>query len=125
MVHEENGNLVNSQKVNCMSCMIRPLLHQPSMIWYGMGKASVLKLNDQHSMDLPFLLRRSSHHSTRVKDVTIIVDDWLDVFTINIDRFTTTSSEEALLDNGTMSFQSRSAKKSLMSLKRLAMFRGI
>jgi len=90
-----------------------------------MEKASVLKSNDLHSMDLHFLLRRSSRHSTRVKDVTIIVDDWLDVFTINIDHFTTTSSEEALLDNGTMSFQSRSAKKSLMSLKRLAMFRGI
>tara|TARA_Y100001958_G_C21111463_1_gene458265 strand:- start:697 stop:969 length:273 start_codon:yes stop_codon:yes gene_type:complete len=90
-----------------------------------MGKASVLKLNDLHSMGLHFLLRKSSHHSTRVKDVTIIVDDWLDVFTINIDRFTTTSSEEALLDNGMMSFQSRSAKKSLMSLKRLAMLRGI
>ena len=82
-------------------------------------------MNALRSMALHFLSRMSSHLSTRVKDVAIIVDDWLDVFTINIDRFTTTSSEEALLGNGTMSFQSRSAKKSLMSLKRLAMFRGI
>tara|TARA_B100000287_G_C20371281_1_gene677807 strand:+ start:359 stop:631 length:273 start_codon:yes stop_codon:yes gene_type:complete len=90
-----------------------------------MEKASVLKLNALHSMVLHFLSRKSSHHSTRVKDVTIIVDDWLDVYITNIVRFTTTSSEEALLDNGTMSFQSRSDKKSLMSLNRFAMTRGI
>tara|TARA_B100000003_G_scaffold8275_1_gene7230 strand:- start:431 stop:703 length:273 start_codon:yes stop_codon:yes gene_type:complete len=90
-----------------------------------MVKVSVLRSNALHSMVLHFLSRKSSHHSTRVKDVTIIVDDWLDVFTINIDRFTTTSTEEALLDNGTMSLQSRSDKKSLMSLNRFAMTRGI
>jgi len=88
-------------------------------------KASVLRSNALHSMALHSLSRKSSHLSTRVRDVTIIVGDWLDACITSIVRFTTTSIEEALLDNGTMSFQSRSDKKSLMCLNRFAMTRGI
>ena len=68
------------------------------LVWDG--ETSVLRLNDLNSMDLNFLSMKSSLPFTPVKVATIIVDGWLDVSITNIVLFTTTSTEEALLDNG-------------------------
>lgn len=125
MAREENGNLESWLKVNCMFCMTQLLLHRPLTIWCGMVKANVSRLNALHSTVPSYLFTKSSLLFIRAKDATIIEDDWLDAFIICIEHFTTTSTEEALHDNGMMSFRFRNDKKSLMCLKRLAVVRGI
>ena len=123
--HEANGNLENSLMVKFMSCMMRRSWLHLSMTWFGMGKANASRLTAPHSTVHPYPLAKFSHRFIRAKDATIIEDDWLDVFIICIEPFTTTSTEEVLRDNGMTSFPFKNDKKSLMCLKRLAMFRGI
>ncbi|DAC17564.1 MAG TPA: hypothetical protein D7H90_05400 [Candidatus Poseidoniales archaeon] len=68
---------------------------------------------------------KSLHRCIRVRDVTIIVVDWLDVFIICIGHSTATSTEEVLPGSGMMSYLFKSDKKSLMRRNRFAMTRGI
>ena len=125
MVLAESGSLANLLKASCMSFMMQRFHHHRWMTWFGMERLNVSKLNDHHSMALHCRLLRCSRQFTPVKDATTIEADWLDVCITCTGLSTTTSSEEALHDNGTMSFPSRSDKKSLMCLKHLAVFRGI
>ena len=125
MVLVGSGSLANSLRVSCMSFTMLHFHHHRWMTWFGMERLNVSKLNDHHSMALHCRLLRCSRLFTPVKDATTIEADWLDVCITCTGLSTTTSSEEALHDNGTMSFTFKSDKKSLMCLKRLAVLRGI
>ena len=125
MVLGENGSRANLLKVSCTSFMMQRFHHHRWMTWFGMERLSVSRLNDHHSMALHCRLLRCSRRFILVKDATTIEVDWLDACITCIELSTTTSSGEALHDNGTMLFPFKSDKKSLMCLKRLAVFRGI
>jgi len=125
MVLVGSGSLANSPRVSCMSFAMQHFHHHRWMTWFGMERLNVSKLNDHHSMALHCRLLRCSRQFTPVKDATTIEAGWLDVCITCIEPSTTTSSEEVLHDNGTMSFPFKSDKKSLMCLKHLARSGGI